>query len=296
MLFLLAVGLCLPANPALSAAKGLKIITSILPVHSLVAGVMQGLGRPKLLVASGSPHDYVFRPSDARALSQADAVFWIGPQMENFLQSPLKTLATNAAIVELSRVENLKLLKIRSDVSGRVPPTDMHMWLDPDNAKLFIRRIINTLSRKDPANQAVYEANGAYQLQRLAELATEIEDMLGSVGQKKSIFYHDAFQYFEKRFGLQSAGFVSAGSMRAPGAKHVRHLRKLILSGDVGCVLTEPQFAPALIPVLIDDTNVQIGILDPVGTGWTPGPDLYFNMMRKNAQALLDCLGSHSSE
>ncbi len=291
LILLLAIGVFSLANTAaVAAGSDLKVIASIRPLHSLVAGVMQGVGVPKLLVASGSPHTYSFKPSDARALEQSRAVFWVGKDLEHFLEAPMKTLATKAEIVALGEIEGVNLLKIRSNFYGKAHPVDMHMWLDPDNASQFVRHIVLTLSRKDPANAAVYEANGAYQLQRLTELSSEIEDLLKSLEKKKSIFYHDAFQYFEHRFGLESAGFVSIGTIRSPGAKRIRNLRNLIVSGAVQCVLTEPQFAPAIVQSLVENTNVNVRVLDPMGAGWIPGPDLYFNMMRKNAAELQDCL------
>lgn len=291
-LTLLISGLILTSPPVLAAGAGLKVIATIRPLHSLVAGIMQGVGVPKLLIVSGSPHNFYIKPSDAIALDLADLVFWIGPQMEVSLKTPLQALAAKADIVALGAAEGLKLLQIRGDVRRHHSSTDMHMWLDPDNAKLFVRAVVKVLSRKDPANRAVYQANGAYQINRLTRLADEIERMLMGAGDKKPIFYHDAFQYFEHRFNLKSAGFVSAGPFRAAGARHVRHLRRLIVSGAISCVLTEPQFAPALVLVLVENTDVQIGILDPIGAGWPPGPDLYFNMMRKNAEALSKCLGN----
>lgn len=290
VLFLTAMTIFLPMRETSASESGVKVIASIRPVHSLVSGVMLGVGAPKLLVSSGSPHTYSFRPSDAKALAQAQAVFWIGPDLEHFLQGPLKTITQDAEIVSLGSVDGLKILKVRSDFHSHLHPIDMHMWLDPDNAKQFVRQIVQALSKKDPVNADIYKANGAYQLKRLSELSDELEDTLKSAGTKKSIFYHDAFQYFEHRFGLKSAGYVSTGPIRSPGAKHVRRLRNMIISGEVQCVLTEPQFAPAIIQSLVKDTDVQVGVLDPIGAGWTPGPDLYFNMMRKNAEELNSCL------
>jgi len=281
--------LLLGAGSASAGAGGLKVIATIRPLHSLVAGVMHGLGTPKLLIESGSAHTYTVKPSDAQALEQAQLVFWIGPELENFLRRPLATLATKAKLITLSDTEGLKLLKTRSAAHGYPGAVDMHLWLDPDNAKKLTRRIVKVLARTDPSNAEAYEANGAYQIDKLTELTSDIEEILASAGDVKSIFYHDAFQYFEQRFGLKSAGFVTTGSNRAPGARHVRTLRETILSGGADCVLTEPQFAPSLLPSLTKNSRIQVGVLDPIGAGWVPGTDLYFNMMRHNAEALRKC-------
>lgn len=288
LLPLLFAGL-LPLGAA-QAASGPNVVASIRPVHSLVAGVMEGVGDPVLLVKYGSPHDYSFRPSDAKALSSAKVVFWVGPHLETFLDKPLRALAHKAEPVPLEHVKGLRLLKVRSSFEGHHHPIDPHFWLDPENAKQVVIHVAKVLSRIDPANADVYRANAEYQVGRLNELMADIRQVLASVDNKKLIFYHDAFQYFEKRFGLQSAGFVSTGALRSPGARHVRGLRDKIETGEIDCILTEPQFAPALVKALARNSRTKMAALDPIGADWPVGEDLYFNMMRRNARALSACL------
>ena len=85
-----------------AAASDLKVVASIKPVHSLVASVMDGIGTPDLIVrGAASPHGYAMKPSDARSVSNAHAIFWIGPGLEGFLEKPLKTLGGGARVVRL---------------------------------------------------------------------------------------------------------------------------------------------------------------------------------------------------
>jgi zinc transport system substrate-binding protein len=91
-----------------------SVVASIAPVHSLVAGVMAGVGEPTLLVKGGaSPHTYTMKPSDAAALSGAQVVFRVAPGLETFLDDPLKTLASQADVVDLSEAPGLRLLPLR---------------------------------------------------------------------------------------------------------------------------------------------------------------------------------------
>ena len=99
---------------ARGAPAEIDVVASIKPVHSLVAGVMEGVGEPALLVkGTGSEHSYSLRPSEARALEQAEVVFWVGETMETFLLKPLRALAGNAKVIELSRTPRLTLLGTR---------------------------------------------------------------------------------------------------------------------------------------------------------------------------------------
>ncbi len=62
-----------------------QVVVSIKPLHALVAGVMDGVGEPVLLVkGGGSPHGYILRPSEARNISRADLVVWVGEGLESF--------------------------------------------------------------------------------------------------------------------------------------------------------------------------------------------------------------------
>ncbi len=103
--------LALSLSPAFAAPA---IVASIKPVHSLVAAVMGDLGTPGLIVSgTGSPHTYAMKPSDAGALQNADLVFWIGPDMENFLISPLQNLSSAEKTVTLAQTPGLTLLAPR---------------------------------------------------------------------------------------------------------------------------------------------------------------------------------------
>jgi len=87
---------------SVNAAESPQVAVSIKPIHSLVSGVMEGVGTPQLIVKSGSPHGYTLRPSEARTLSHADLVIWVGHELESFLDKPLKTLAKDAKKLELA--------------------------------------------------------------------------------------------------------------------------------------------------------------------------------------------------
>jgi zinc transport system substrate-binding protein len=92
----------------------IDVVASIKPVHSLVAGVMEGVGEPVLLVkGASSPHGYSLRPSDAWALDEAHVVFWIGQNLETYLTKPLQALSAAALVVPLSEAEGVRLLPAR---------------------------------------------------------------------------------------------------------------------------------------------------------------------------------------
>src|SRR5665213_1969117 len=112
---LAAILLVALARPA--TAEPPRVVASIKPIHSLIAGVMAGVGVPALIVpGAASPHTYTLRPSDARKLETARIVFWVGPSMESFLAKPLDALAGHAERVELDRAAEVTVLPARDRV------------------------------------------------------------------------------------------------------------------------------------------------------------------------------------
>jgi len=127
-------------------------------------------------------------------------------------------------------------------------------------------------------------------LTRLDELETEINETLTPVKGNPFIVFHDAYQNFENRFGVPATGSITLSPEIPPGAERIREIRDRVKALDVTCVFSEPQFRPDLISTVTENTNAKAGVLDPLGASIENGPDLYFEMMRDNADAMRDCL------
>ena len=303
------IGPCLLAAAWQSAlgASPPRVVVSIVPLHSLVSGVMDGIGTPVLIVRGyGSPHSYQMRPSDAAALQAADLVFWIGEPLETFLQKPLRALPRKARVVAMIDAPGLRLLVNRASGPweiehsehapgehhmGSTPATlDPHIWLDPINAKHLLALIVNQLSEIDPGNAPRYQANGQRLDTRLDHLDHELDAKLARARGVPFIVFHDAFQYFELRYGLRSVGSMLSSPERLPSAKRVQALRTEIRELGVRCIFQEPQFESALIKTLGEGTAARVAVIDPLGAAFEPGQDAYFKMMRANASAMVGCL------
>lgn len=293
-----------------------NVVASIKPVHSLVAAVMEGVGEPKLLVTgNASPHTYALRPSDAGALEAADIVFWTGHGMELFLADALNTLAADATSIEFAEVDGLALLPVREggafaehaheegehaheehaketgDHDHAEGEADLHFWLDPANAKVMVTAIADTLSAADPENAAAYAANAERELAELDALTAELQQTLAPVAGEPFIVFHDAYQYFENRFGLTLAGSITVSPEATPGAQRIGELKARVTELGATCVFAEPQFEPAIISAITEGTEARSGVLDPEGGLLTAGPDLYPQLLRGLAVSLVECLG-----
>jgi zinc transport system substrate-binding protein len=283
-------------------AKVPRVATDIPPVHSLVSQVMGELGTPKLIIPPGtSPHGYAMRPSEARTLQAADVVFWMGQDLTAWFGRAIKALATNATTVALSESKDLIRHPYRTtknfdththdegehDATAKIDP---HLWLDPDNALIFLDVIATTLARLDAIHADTYLTNAAQAKAALEALKSELNATVQPIRGRPFIVFHDAYHYFEHRFDVEAAGSVSIGDASSPGPARIAAIRGKVQTLGATCVFSEPQFEPKIIATIIEKTAARSGILDPVGAALKPGPNQYSQLLRHLAHGLLTCL------
>lgn len=303
--------LLLSATAAATAAP--TVVASIKPVHSLVASVMRGVGEPVLLVKGGdSPHTYAMRPSDATALSKAGVVFLVGEGLETFLADPLETLAPDATVVSLIGIDGLTTHAYREggamdghaeaagdehghdDAHAGEDGIDPHIWLDPDNAAMILDEMAEILARADPQNAEIYRGNARAAREDLARLDAEIARRLAPVSDVPFVAFHDAYQYFQRHYGLNMVGTITVSPDRAPGAARIREIQREIGETGAACVFAEPQFDARIVDVVTEGTPARRATVDPVGAALRDGPELYPALLSGMAQSFAECLSGKS--
>ena len=307
----------------------IKVVTTIKPLHSLIANVMDGVGEPSLLIeGSTSPHSFTLKPSHAKLLEEADLIFWVGEGVETFMEKPLDSIIKNAEVVEFMEVESIEKLKFREesifgdhddlddhdedhddhDEEGHDDHDDhdeeghddhegheghnhgefdAHIWLDPSNAKEMVHEIAHELGDLDPANKDKYEANAEATIIALDQLINDVSKDINK--NAKFVVFHDAYQYFEERFGVRAAGALTLNTDVLPGAKQINEIQEVIKDKGINCIFSEPQFNPKIISTLAEDTNIKTGVFDPLGANIVAGKSLYFILINDLSKQLKDC-------
>ena len=302
-----------------SANADIKVVASIKPIHSLASYLMDGVGKPDLIVDGyNSPHGFALKPSHAKMLQNADLIFWVGEDLESFLEKPLKSIAKKAEKIELMEIKGLNKLEFRErnifdghddhghdehkedehkehghkedkhDDHGHDEHKedehkehghkedkhddhhehahgehDPHIWLDPMNAKVILSEMAEHLIENDQENASKYKANSKKAHKDLDKLTKKVKSELNK--DFKSIVFHDAYQYFEKRFGVNILGAFTVNTDVLPGAEQLSEIREVIEHEKVSCVFSEPQFNPDIIKAVAKDTNIKTGVIDPLG-------------------------------
>ena len=129
---------------------------------------------------------------------------------------------------------------------------------------------------------------------RLDALVSEVSVDLKPVQDKGFIVFHDAYQYFEKRFGLTAKGSITVSPEVMPGAERITEIRARVQELGAACVFAEPQFEPKLVATVTEGTNAKSGVIDPLGTSLDAGPNLYFQLIRNMASSIKSCLSESS--
>ena len=296
-----------------SAKADINVVTTIKPLHSLISNVMKGVGEPSLIIeGTSNPHNFVLKPSHAKLLEDADIIFWIGEDLEAFMEKPLSSLAKDAekiSFIELGTIEKLKFREDNifehddhedhDDHDGHKEDEhddhdehnhgefDAHLWLDPVNAKKMVIEISHELSELDPANKSTYMANADKTIEDLDRLIKEVNRSLSK--DISYVVFHDAYQYFEKRFGVTSAGALTLNPDVLPGAKQIIDIQNLIKEKNIKCIFSEPQYNPKIIETLANDTNILTGTMDPLGANLDSGATMYIKLIMNIANSIKNC-------
>lgn len=287
---------------AFSAQAEVRVLTSIKPLQQIAAAVQDGVGSPDVLLPPGaSPHHYALRPSDVRRVADADLLYWIGPDMENFLPRVLNTRSKPSVAVQ--SLAGLQLRHFGEDSRShdeaehddhadhdehdhdhRPGSLDAHLWLSSVNARVIATQMAADLTKVDPANAARYQSNLKAFVGRLDALDQRIRTRVAAVADKPYFVFHEAFDYFEAAYGLKHTGVFSVASEVQPGAQHVAAMRKRLQDVGKTCVFSEPPLRPRLAETLTAGLPVRLAELDALG-GTDP-------VDGKGYERLLDKLGS----
>ena len=356
-----------------SVNADVKVVASIKPIHSLASYLMDGVGKPDLIVDGyASPHGFAMKPSHAKMLQEADLIFWVGEDLEAFLEKPLKSIGKKAEKIELMEIKKLTKLKFRErnifgdhgdhghdehakkddhddhdhdehakkddhddhdhdehakkddhddhdhdehakkddhddhdhdehakkddhddhdDHDGHEGhhhgEFDPHIWLDPMNAKVILNEMAEHLIENDAKNASKYKSNLKKALKDIDKLVSNVSSELNQ--SIASIVFHDAYQYFEKRFDVNILGAFTVNTDVMPGAEQLAEIREIIEHDKVACVFSEPQFNPDIIKAVARDMNIKTGVVDPLGATLDPGKDLYFDLIKNMSSSFKGC-------
>ncbi len=289
---------------AAQAPGGPAVVVSIKPLHSLSQAILDGVADVGLIVdGTHSHHGFRLVPSKVRMLSRARLVVWLGRAGEPALARAIEALGDGRAQLAALELDVLQYLPQRGgrplggaggaeqgrDDHGR-GAIDSHIWLSPDNMAKLADVLAGRFVRLFPDKADAIESNRRRVRQQIEASARRIRTLLQPVRTRPFAVLHDAYQYFEKAYGLNNAGVLLAlpgtgGSLRRIG----RFIARLKRAGVV-CLFVEPQFSDRLARLVAQGRGIRVAMLDPLGATLPPGPALFLKIGENLAASMRTCL------
>ncbi|WP_079253584.1 zinc ABC transporter substrate-binding protein ZnuA [Endozoicomonas arenosclerae] len=278
-----------------------KVLTSIKPLQLIAASITEGVTSADVLLPPGaSPHSHSMKPSDARKLYEADIIFWVGPDMETFLEKTLSG-SKKAVSVPLMQESKLKLLKssegkeeVHDHHEGENEhhhgEYDAHIWLSPNNAIAMAKTMSEKLSKLDPEHKKQYKENYK-SFKKSVQAADKLNNTkLTKFHDQPMFVFHDAYGYLQKHYKLNVVDYFTINPEQQPGAKHLTRLQEKLKKAGNSCVFREPQFQPAYIDRITGGTDASVAVLDPLATDIAVSPDGYNQFINGLVENIITCL------
>ncbi len=314
LIYIILMAFTLPVTGVAFAGEGPVVVVSIRPLQLIAAQIMGDTGKPELLLeGTDSPHGYQLRPSQMKLLHKADVIFYIDENFESFLVNALQTIPEKTRRIPLADAKDMVLYQIRKGgVWGshdhedhehghehkvhEGDNIDYHLWLDPGNAGVMAEVMARQLAVLYPGNEETYFRNLKNFRDQLGEAEVKIENRLSAVRSVPYIVFHDAYQYFEKRFHLASAGAVTVDPHVPPTMKRTKEIRERIDETGAACVFYEPQFNPRMLQTILEGTGAKSAQIDPLGVNQKSGKQLYERLLLDIAEGLASCLAAQRQQ
>ncbi len=293
-----AFTLGLTAAIATFPASAANVVTSIKPLELLVKAVAGDSVSVSTIVPPGSsPHNYSMKPSQRRALEQAEAIFWVGPEMETFLSRLLGGHEFDGRVVAFTEISEGEDNHREDEHSGHDDHghdhgdgEDPHIWTDPQLALDMARDIHAKLVTLEDMKKEELDANLARFEQDLNAAERDIKASLLSLQGISLFAYHSAFERFAEHYELQLDGVLTLNPELSPGARHIAEVQDKLRQANQPCLLTEPQFNRQWWRSITEGLNVTFSTWDPLATDIESTSEGYIQFQQSIADAVLECL------
>nr|WP_246387062.1 zinc ABC transporter substrate-binding protein [Litorivivens lipolytica] len=259
------------------AREPLLVVSSIKPLQLLVTAIGGEEVDSRLLLPAGfSPHDARLKPSHWQLLKEADIVLWVGPELEQFLES---ALSRNKNAVALGAVLDEKFMA-----------DDPHVWLSVDNVADMAREVSEVLAKRRPLQAAFFYAQAARLVSALRQEHLLLKQVF-TAAKPRYFLPHQGYTHFERQYGLQASAVLAPHAETMPGAAHVVELRSRLMAGEFDCVFREPQHESRMMVRLLEGIDTPQIALDPMGADIDVTETGYVEYYRQLGGAFTRCQG-----
>ncbi|MGA2758720.1 MAG: metal ABC transporter substrate-binding protein [Candidatus Cybelea sp.] len=239
-----------PVAVTQAAPQGkIRVATTISTLNSFVQGVGGEYVSVKNIVPIGaSPETFAPAPQDVATVADADVLVENGAGLETWLDRLLRDAGKpNLHVVVCAQGLPVKNL-------------NPHLWMDPVFAKQYVAKIRDALIAVDSAHSDAYRRNAASYDRRLDELIAHIRGQIATVppSHRYMIVFHNAWQYYNDRFGITTLGFVERNPGQEPNPQQIAQLIDLAKQHHVHGVFSEPEYSPKVLYAIAQGAGITV--------------------------------------
>jgi ABC-type Zn uptake system ZnuABC Zn-binding protein ZnuA len=260
----------------------MRIVTTTSTLASLARGAAGPQADVRSLVPVGvSPEDYQPAPADIAALHDADVLVENGAGLEGWLDATVRN-AGNPHLVEVVCSDGLP---VRSG--------NPHLWMDPVYARSYVAKIRDALVAVDPAHAADYRASAAAYDGQLAALTDRTRAKISTIApsRRAMVVFHDAFDYYGRRFGLRIVGAIEPTAGAEPNPAHIADLVRLARANGVSAVFAEHEYSDRLARTFAASVGgLKVAFLYDDSLGTDPGVQTYIGMIDTDTDTIVNAL------
>ena len=238
-----------------------------------------------ILAPGADPHTYQQTPGDSKLVKESDLCLQNGWHLEG--KNWMATLAKDADKPLVTCADGVEPLTLPGEEEEVLDP---HAWFSSKNAAIYVRNIVDGVSRLDPDGAEEYAARAELYCRQLRSLDAWIRLRVNRIPPERRILVtsHDAFNYFADAYGFENRAPVgwSTGSEVGAGMTPGRHRQVVNSIRDLGVrsIFVETSVNPKLIREIAREAGVSVGgelYSDSMGEKGSAG-ETYIGMMREN--------------
>ncbi len=233
---------------------GISVVTSLPVLSTFMSDLIGDRSHvPSMLSNGQSPHGYHPRPSMARSIDQADLLILADPSIDGWAASftPKRTVILSDLIPDTLRL-----------YAG--PDLNPHFWTDPVVLNVILPSMVNMLCDLNVEDCVDYQENARRLSEQLDELDVNLRRRLRPFTPRCVVSTEPFFEYFLRRYHLDSAGIIESTPGRAVSPRSLSRLLSSAARKECFAVLTQRSSPDKIASMFSTESGIPIVYLDIV--------------------------------
>lgn len=240
----------------------INIYTTIYPLEFIVNKVASDTVNTKTVYPPGvDEHTYEPTSKDLTDIADGDAFFYIGAGLEAFAQTAADALENQQVkLIEIGLHEELFLHNDdheHDDHGHDHGQLDPHVWLDPLRMIKITEIIKSELIEMNPEDKELYEKNAELLEAELKQLDTEFQQLLDTKKNKKLLVTHEAFGYWEDRYGIEQIAIHGLSTENEPSQRNLIEIIERAQEHNINHLIFEQNVTTNVAEIIQEEIGAE---------------------------------------